>query len=56
MMRNIEISKSYICNSIGTNYEVISHVECTYTNNSVLYVKQYNQRNYSVIYDASIDY
>lgn len=48
----IKIGKSYICNPIGTNYEVIGHVECTYTNTAVIYVKQYDQRDRSVIYDS----
>lgn len=52
MMSEIEVGKSYICNPIGTNYEVIGQVECTYTNTAVIYVKHYDQRDRSVIYDS----
>ncbi len=51
-MGNIEIGKSYICKPIGTNYEVVGFVECTYTNTAVIYVERYDQRDRSVVYDS----
>lgn len=50
-MSEIEVGKSYICKPIGTNYEVIGYVECTYTNTAVIYFERYDQRDRSVIYD-----